>query len=189
MINVKPIKDNNSCNNAGTLTNDNNYYNPLTINEFDVMLIKLRQIIRNWDDPETEPPTNTTIIKVQEFISDLNPELRPVKVVPTAEEGLCVIFKDKDNKFSVDFYNDGDITILAKDNKSKEIFINKYVNNTTEVKEFIENLFNSQKYVPLPFKDKEYTEENSNPSEYTNNDYTHFPAIFNGDDIPQTATI
>lgn len=70
-------------------------------------------------------PSKEVIADVRDLIPDfVDNDIIPFRIAPSIEEGLCLVFRNKDIFLYLEFYNDGDIGLIAEDRKKKSIIAN-----------------------------------------------------------------
>lgn len=116
--------------------NNDQYFQYINKNVNEVLLYKLRNQVLQYINYNSNsdiynenisiPPNEATI----NLVIDLLPYLiknnfTPYRFSPSIDEGLCVMFKEKDIIAYLEFYNDGDIGIIAENNCDKNVLINE----------------------------------------------------------------
>lgn len=86
----------------------------------------------DWVDDDIEiGPTEEIIKKVRDFIPQLiNNDLIPFRITPSIDEGICVAFRKERILIYIEFYNDGDIGMIAEDYIRKKILKNVDLDET-----------------------------------------------------------
>lgn len=114
----------------------NDYLNTNNLNE--ILLYKLINEVleynnynknsKNYNENIAIPPSWDTLNDVAEFLPELlSNGLNPYRFSPSVDEGLCIMFKKEDIIIYVEFYNDGDIGLIAENFKDKKVLINEDV--------------------------------------------------------------
>jgi hypothetical protein len=86
----------------------------------------------DWFDEDIPVgPEKKILDEIKELIPDfVHNNLIPFRIVPSIEEGVCLSFKKDNIIVYVEFYNDGDIGLIAEDYVKKCII--KNINLTKE---------------------------------------------------------
>jgi hypothetical protein len=89
---------------------------------------KLKQYGVEWIDEDIEiGPTDDVLEKTRSLIPKLVfNDLIPFRVTPSIDEGVCLAFLKDSLLIYVEFYNDGDIGLIAEDYIDKKIIENIY---------------------------------------------------------------
>lgn len=89
-------------------------------------LIQTIDSFQDWSDEDIQiGPIDKILHNVKELIPELIANnLIPSRITPSAEEGLCLIFREATKAIYVEFYNDGDIGLISEDFVAKKILDN-----------------------------------------------------------------
>ena len=125
--NKKGLKDfklpNIDSNNTDSITNKDEFLiSDITdrLNEFKIY------DIAHFDNELSVGPSTSVIDIVTEIVPELvRNELIPERITPSIEEGLCLVFSKDELNIYVEFYNDGDIGIIAENSIQKKVLINE----------------------------------------------------------------
>ncbi|MCF8137368.1 MAG: hypothetical protein K9K63_08675 [Desulfotignum sp.] len=86
----------------------------------------LKQYGVEWADRDIEiGPTDAVMEKARNLIPKLvHNNLIPFRITPSMEEGVCIAFQKNSILVYIEFYNDGDIGMIAEDYIGKRILEN-----------------------------------------------------------------
>jgi hypothetical protein len=82
------------------------------------------------------------------FISN---NLIPYRFSPSIDEGLCVMFKQDNIMTYLEFYDDGDIGIIAEDIKDKKVLMNEDISKDQIIDKLIQALLGIDCTVSLDY--------------------------------------
>ncbi len=94
---------------------------------------EMKDIIK--DEYDFNPPNKYVLDYSKVFIKNLiqnNIEM-PDRITPSAEEGICFVFKKNNKILYFEIYNDKEMGYIIEDEKRKKIIDNKNVNTEEEI--------------------------------------------------------
>lgn len=96
-------------------------------------IYKMRDSIR--EEYDFNPPNDYVINYSKNFIKNLfnNVKIPPDRITPSAEEGLCFVFKKGNKVLYFEIYNDKEMGYIIEDEKRKIIIDNKNVSSEEDI--------------------------------------------------------
>jgi hypothetical protein len=101
------------------------------------MNIDWKEIKEKYD---FNPPNEFVFNFSKNFIKNLiNNKLQPYRISPSAEEGICFMFKKDYKILYFEIYNDKEMGYIIEDEKNKKILDNKNIKDENEILQVLMN--------------------------------------------------
>jgi hypothetical protein len=87
----------------------------------------IQSIGDNWAVDENIPaPNNSVLGKTRVILEKLaHTNIFPDRITPSAEEGICIVFRNNGETLYFELYNDGDMGYIIENRKEKKILENE----------------------------------------------------------------